>query len=84
MAEQYLTTTDNPYHPVDQFQEWYQFDISHGYHTLDLLGRVMVTAPTLSPADVEDAQNRAIAEIVSENISGVHRVVGPDGTPITE
>lgn len=77
----FLTTVDNPYHPVDEVDQWYAFDISHGYHTLDLLGRVLITAPTLSPPDREAALDFALDEIVSENVSGMHRVVNDEGVP---
>lgn len=70
-----LTTVDNPYDPIEEFEEWYAFDIANGYHTLDLLGRVLLTAPTLSPPDQEDARQQAIDEIIRENVSGMHRIV---------
>lgn len=83
MPDRYLTTVDNPYHPVDQFKEWYQYDTSHGYFTVELLGRVMVDAPTLSPADQDEAREIAIDAIINENLSGVHRVVYANGKPKT-
>lgn len=43
-----ITTKDNPYSPFDQFNEWYQFDIRHGYNTSEWLAR-------LSPSDEDNS-----------------------------
>lgn len=75
MTEYHLTTVDNPYDPFTQFQEWYAFDYAHGYKTLELLDRVIVTSDELSDYDQELAYNQAIDEIVAFNASGRHRKV---------
>lgn len=67
-----LTTIDNPFDPISQFDEWYMYDLSHGYNSLSLLARIAPTSNTLS-----DAQNRliieeGIEEIVELNLSGMH------------
>ena len=41
MAELYkLTTEDNPFHPVDEYEDWLRFDEDHGYFTNNILDRV--------------------------------------------
>lgn len=75
-----LTTVDNPYNPFTQFDEWRVFDESHGYHTLSLLARIVVTSDELSEADQSLAIELAIDEIVRENVSGVHRKVAAPAT----
>jgi hypothetical protein len=75
VIEYHLTTVDNPFDPFEEFQEWRVFDTSHGYNTLELLDRVIVTSDDLSEADQIDAYNLAIDEIVDVNASGVHRKV---------
>ena len=32
-----LTTTDNPYNPFNEFEQWLSFDTSHGYNTCGLV-----------------------------------------------
>ena len=74
-----LTTDDNPYSPVTQYDEWLRWDMAH-YNSNALLARVVRTSPELSD-DLQDiAVQDAILEIVTENVSGVHtRVkVNPD------
>lgn len=75
VTEHMLTTVDNPYDPFTQYDEWYEFDAASGYHTPSLLARVVQTSDELSEADQSVAIEQAIDEIVSENISGVHRKV---------
>lgn len=71
----FLTTTDNPYDPADQFHEWYAYDRFMGYDTVDLMGRIIVTGDALSPADQEHARVLAIEEIARENVTGMYRIV---------
>jgi hypothetical protein len=73
-----LTTIDNPWNPFTHYDEWYAFDTSHGYYTPALLARVTVSSNELSDYDQELAITRAINEIVSENLSGIHRKVSRD------
>ena len=70
-----LTTTDNPYDPFTQFDEWFAFDEQHGYHTCGYLGRIAKTSPDLSPRDQIFAVNQAIDEIVRYNIYGNYKKV---------
>ncbi len=75
MAEHMLTTIDNPYDPFTNFDAWYNFDVAHGYNTLDFQARVAVTANELSDADQSAAIENAIDEIVKENVLGIYRKV---------
>lgn len=75
MADHLLTTVDNPFNPSSQFEEWNAWDQAAGYHTLALLGRIVVTSNELSEMDESLATEAAIDEIVQENVSGMHRKV---------
>lgn len=70
-----LTTVDNPYDPLTQYDEWYAYDESSGYCSTGLLARIVITSDELSDADQMQAIELAIDEIVKENVSGVHRKV---------
>lgn len=67
-----LTTTDNPWNPFTHWDEWREYDESSGWHTLALLGRVVVSSDEMSEADQDVAVTDAINEIVRENVSGYH------------
>lgn len=70
-----VTTVDNPWNPFTQFREWYQYDVNAGYNTSALLARVVVTSNELSEADQRLAVNRAVEEIVAENVLGIYKKV---------
>lgn len=76
MVEEYmLTTTDNPYDPFTQFDDWYDYDESKGYHTCSYLARIAKTSDDLSEEDNAIEINRAIDEICSLNILGIYKKV---------
>ncbi len=70
-----LTTTDNPFDPFTQFDDWYGYDRSMGYNTPAYLARVLITSDEMSDADIDLAIEYAIDEIVNENILGVYKKV---------
>ncbi len=70
-----LTTTDNPYDPFDQYDEWYAYDIRVGHHTASFLARIAVLSDEISEVDQSLAIEFAIDEIVSENINGLYKKV---------
>lgn len=68
-----LTTVDNPYNPFTHYTEWYNWDRDAGYNTPGLLARVAITSDELSETDQEEALMMAINEIVTQNVSGMHK-----------
>lgn len=70
-----LTTVDNPFDPFTEFDAWYLWDTTHGYHTSDYLARIVKSSDEMSEADQDLALEQAIDEIVKENILGVYRKV---------
>lgn len=70
-----LTTTDNPFNPHTQFDEWYAWDEAQGYHTCSFLARIIRTSDLLSEADQDFAYEQAVDEIVRENVLGIYTKV---------
>lgn len=75
-----LTTTDNPFNPFTDFEEWYAYDTQRGYHTLAYLARIVRTSNELSDADQSLAIEQGIDEIVRENILGIYTKVAAEDT----
>lgn len=75
MIKTMLTTYDNPFSPFDDFIAWNSYDVSSGYHTLSFLGRIVKTSNDLSEVDENLAIEKAIDEIVQENVLGIYRKV---------
>lgn len=70
-----LTTIDNPYNPKTQFDEWYNFDVQHGYNTCSYLARIARTSPDLGD-DLNDKEvENAIDSIVELNVNGMYKKV---------
>lgn len=67
-----LTTTDNPYSPFDQFDQWYAYDVFHGYHTCEYIGRIARTSPSLSESDNDEAYDDAMNAILELNPNGMY------------
>lgn len=68
-----LTTEDNPYNPKTQFDEWYNYDIQHGYNTCSYLARIARTSPDLGDELNDKEVESAIDEIVELNVNGKYK-----------
>lgn len=60
----YLTTIDNPYDPVDDFDKWLMFDKLHDYNSCEKLARIANTSSAFSDSENEEEIERAIDLIV--------------------
>lgn len=65
-----LTTSDNPFDPHTQFDEWNNWDQASGYHTCAYLARIALTSDELSEKDNDLAIEQAIDSIIELNITG--------------
>lgn len=79
--ESMLSTTDNPYNPWSEFDDWNRWDCSHGYNTLAYLGRLTRTSDDLSEPDQSVAYEQAIDEVVDNN-GGLYIKVPCPATPL--
>ena len=71
----YLTTIDNPYDPVDEFDNWLIFDNDKGYGTLSYLGRIARTSDAMSDVENQREIERAIDDILAHDFMGIYRKV---------
>lgn len=67
-----ISTSDNPFSPVTDYDDWLAYDEAKGYYSNSLLARVVYTSYELSDVDRMQAIEDGIEEIVTENVSGVH------------
>jgi len=73
IPEVMLTTSDNPFDPFEQFDEWFAFDESMNYHSCSYLARIARTSDELSDYDNLLELSNAIDEIVMLNILGIYK-----------
>lgn len=65
-----LTTSDNPFDPIENFDEWYAYDLSLGQDTAGYLARIARVSDELPPLYYDVAVEEAIDEIVALNLNG--------------
>ena len=75
-----LTTTDNPYNPFDNFEQWYMFDEMRARQEnrptcCGYLARVDASSSEVSDAELRQTMNDIIDEIVELNLSGKFRKI---------
>lgn len=73
-----LTTTDNPYSPFDEFDQWFLFDVQHGYNTCGYLGRVAKIDEDMTDEEVMIETERAIDSIVDNDFIGIRMKIYND------
>lgn len=64
MADVMLTTTDNPWNPFTNFEEWYAFDEGHHYCTCGLIARFSSQTETDSDEEAEEDRVQAIDRVL--------------------
>lgn len=82
MSACFVTTLDNPFDYFTQFDEWYEFDTTHGYdvigkpyNTLSYVARIANTSVEMGQKDYEDAVEVAVDEICRLNLTGNYKKV---------
>lgn len=75
MVRCFLTTTDNPYSPYDEFEEWYQFDSDHGYNSSGLLMRLAETSSQFTDNENAYEVEKAIDRIVAADPLNLYKKV---------
>ena len=73
-----LTTIDNPYDPITDFDNWYLYDEQKGYHTSSYLARLIKDSDDVDPAFMEFKKEQAIDEILTMDQSGFYKKVEKD------
>ena len=60
-----LSTKDNPFNPITQFDDWYRFDMDKGYSSCSYLARITNSSESNNEtANVDDVES-AIDEIIN-------------------
>lgn len=75
MPQTMLTTTDNPYNPFTNYDDWYAFDEAQGYHTCSYLARVTRTSNNLTVEEEDYEIEQAMNEIIKLNVLGIYTKV---------
>lgn len=83
MAAYFLTTIDNPFDPVDDFDNWYNYDVAKGYNSCAYLARIASTSSNFTDAENQRIINDAVDEICRLDILGIYkRIVVKDDSVV--
>ena len=75
MAKCMLTTVDNPFDPIKQFDQWFLFVVEKGYNSSAYLARIARTSEQLSDSENESEIERAIDEIIEYDFMHIYKKV---------
>ena len=70
-----LTTFDNPFNPITEFDKWFRFDEDQGYQSSAYLARIARTSNQMSDEENEAEVERAINEIIKNDFLGIYTKV---------
>ena len=59
-----ITTIDNPFNPLDDFDNWFLFDIEKGYYTSNKLGRLTKLTDEMTEKEELEESERAIDRLI--------------------
>ncbi len=69
-----LTTSDNPFDPYYEYEEWDSYDRNVlGYNTNAYLARMCYTSPDIPDNDIAMDQEDAINRILALNVTGTYK-----------
>lgn len=79
MARTLVTTTDNPFDPFKQFEQWKSFDeVVCGYYTLNYLARIAATSPELTGKEMDQAIEDACDEVCEMDLRYISPVTNEE------
>lgn len=78
-----LTTKDNPWNPITDWDHWYAYDEMLGYHTSGLIARLYTKTPEFGEAQQLFDVSDVYARIIEIDALGVYRIVKSDGSELS-
>lgn len=70
-----LTTTDNPFDPFTEPDEWYQYDATCGHGASALVARLAATSWSLSDEENDAIIDEAMDRIIEDDPTGLYKKV---------
>lgn len=70
-----ITTIDNPFDPLEEWEEWYNYDTQKGYYTVNYLARLARTSQGLTDVENDREIERVIDDILRYNPENIYKKV---------
>ena len=79
MARTLITTTDNPFNPFTQYEQWAAYDeVECGYFSMPYLARIAATSPDLTEKEMEQVIEDACDEICEMDLRYISPLTGEE------
>lgn len=70
-----LTTIDNPYSPLDDYDKWLQWDQDKGYYTSEVIASLMPdNVNDLSDADFKNVYDSVVNELMGTDVLNIYKL----------
>lgn len=70
-----LTTTDNPFDPYTEYDQWRQWDEDKGYFTESYLARIANVQVDMEEQEATILIDEAKEQIINNNVLGIYKLV---------
>lgn len=78
-----ITTKDNPFNPLTDFDNWYNFDMEKGYSTCCYFARLLRTSDALTDEENEIERERVIDIMIANDFQGIYQKVKQEVPVVT-
>ena len=70
-----ITTIDNPFNPLDDFESWFMFDIEKGYYTCSKLARLSKMSDDMTEKEEFEEIERVIDRLIEIDPLDIYKKV---------
>lgn len=70
-----ITTIDNPFDPIDDFDHWFMFDVEKGYYTSSTLARLTNLTEDMTDLEESIEVERAIDRLIEIDPLDIYKKV---------
>ena len=70
-----ITTIDNPYDPIDDFDHWYQYDTEKGYYTSSSIARLSKNISNMTEQEIDIENEKAIDKLIELDPLAIYKKI---------
>lgn len=70
-----LTTIDNPYDPLTDYDKWMMWDQDHDYYTAEYLASLAIVPDDATDEEADVIIKQAQQEIMNADVLGIYKLV---------
>lgn len=78
MTQFKITTNDNPFDPFEEWDDWFFFDVEHGYYSCSRLDRIVNIGDDFTERETNAELERAIDQIIKHDFTDTYKKVSKD------